>query len=78
MTGVAITRMRPPGCAAAAGLTAGSMPIRGRNGYFCRSGPMAAPVAVLQAITTAFAPRAISRPTCTSLSARTSASLREP
>ena len=72
--GVAITRILPPGYFSTAGLSAGSVPITGILGYCSRSMPMAADVAVLQAMTSAFAPSSISLLIAVSTSARISCS----
>ena len=63
---------------AAAGLSAGSMPMTGMSEKAARSVPMAALVAVLQAMTAALMPRAYSRAMTLCVSSRTSAAGRTP
>ena len=65
-------------CSAAAGLSAGSMPMTGMSEKAARSVPMAALVAVLQAMTAALMPRAYSRAMTLCVSSRTSAAGRTP
>ena len=76
VSGVASTSTRR--WCATAGLSAGSMPMTGMSGKAARSGPMAALVAVLQAMTAALMPRSYSRPMTSCVRRRTSATGRTP
>ena len=75
---VAMTRMRPWSGASVAGLSAGSMPMMGRSGYAARRLGPAAEVAVLHAITMAFAPSATKRSTIARESSHTCCSVFSP
>ena len=74
---VAITTTYPSPGRSEAGLSAGSMPMTGMCSS-CRSGPAAALVAVLQAITTALQSMAISLSTAKCVSRSTSSGRLSP
>ena len=76
--GVAITPIPPPGYRSAASFNAGSMPTMIISGYFSRRSFTAAEVAVLQAMTRALSPRAMSFSATAKLKSRTSALVRMP
>jgi hypothetical protein len=68
--------MTPDEVVRAAGLTAGSIPTKGKPGYMERSGCRAAAEAVLQAMAMVVAPRSMShRDTCAVIVASSSRSL---
>ena len=78
VTSVAITRTRPCGSALAAGLSAGSMPTIGTAGCAARRRAAATDVAVLQAMTIAFAPSARKRSAIERERSNTSSSVFSP
>ena len=76
--GVAITRILPPGYFSTTGLSAGSVPMMGTSGNSARSVLAAAEVAVLQAMTMAFAPSSSRCRTIARLRAVTSSTVFTP